>query len=447
VTVGDRLFVLTVKSAATAGTRVLQLIPDTALLAFSRIKTAEIPWQEGRDFVERLLVNSKRALAEASPECRNKAVVNFFHNYLAVGYVRRKAFAREHGFVPPYLMVISPTMRCNLNCYGCYAGGYSDSELGLEEVIDIVEQGKRMGIFFVVISGGEPFIWERIFDLFEAESDVYFQVYTNGSLIDADCADRLGSLGNVLPCISMEGFREETDSRRGIGHFDLICRAMDLLKERGVLFGFSATATIHNNDTLVSDRFVDFCERKGCFMGWYFNYVPVGRSPAPELMPTPEQRILRRGRLKELRRQRRMVLADFWNDGPLTGGCIAGGRSYLHVNAAGDIEPCVFCHFALHNIREHSLTEVLRSDFFRKIRESVPYCENLLRPCMLIDHPAFLREVVNRYGARPTHAAAEAILGDLAAAMDRYAEEYGRLADDQWDAEYGHLRQLEACGE
>ena len=368
MTVAERIFVMTAKGAVEAGLRVLPLVSDDALLRFSRSKIEKIQWPEGRDFMERLLVFGKRAISESSENCRRKAASNFFYNYLVLGQVRRKAFEAEHGFRPPYLLVISPTMDCNLGCYGCYAGSYRRGQLDLDTVIRVIEEAKNMGIYFIVVSGGEPFVWDHIYEVFELENDVYFQVYTNGSLIDQEAASRLSELGNVVPCISVEGFREETDRRRGPGHFAKIIRAMESLREHGVIFGFSATATQANNELVVSDEFVEFCERQGCFIGWYFNYVPIGRMPNLNLMPTPAQRLYRRRRMLELRRTHRILLADFWNDGALTGGCIAGGRSYLHINSNGDVEPCVFTHFAVDNVKETNLTEILKSDFFRSIR-------------------------------------------------------------------------------
>jgi MoaA/NifB/PqqE/SkfB family radical SAM enzyme len=394
--------------------------------------------------MERLLVVGKRMMAEASGACREKAAMNFFYNFLVVGGVRRRRFMEDNGFHPPYLFVISPTMRCNLNCYGCYAGDYARKDLELETVLRIIEQGRRMGVYFVVISGGEPFVWEPIFDLFEAADDVYFQVYTNGSLLDGRNIERLAALGNVLPCISVEGFEEETDRRRGKGHFKKIVRAMDMLREQGVLFGFSATATRSNNEFIVTDEFVDFYQAKGCLIGWYFNYIPIGRQPDLDIMPTPRQRIYRRRRLVELRRRKRMMLADFWNDGPLTGGCIAGGRSYLHINSNGDVEPCVFTHFAIDNVKDKSIRDILAGDFFTEIRNRIPYCDNLLRPCLLIDHPAVLREIVARFGAKPTHPGAGTILDDLKDGLDTYAAEYGNLADEAWYRDYANYPILRA---
>jgi MoaA/NifB/PqqE/SkfB family radical SAM enzyme len=121
--------------------------------------------------------------------------------------------------------------------------------------------------------------------------------------------------------------------------------------------------------------------------GFFPSYVPVGRKPDPQLMPTPQQRDQLRRTVAELRDTKPMLFIDFWNDGPIISGCIAGGRKYFHINANGDIEPCVFCHMAVDNIRKTSIRDALASPFFTKIREKQGAHDNLLRPCMLIGPP------------------------------------------------------------
>ena len=74
-----------------------------------------------------------------------------------------------------------------------------------------------------------------------------------------------------------------------------------------------------------------------------------------------------------VRRTKPVFTADFWNDGCLTNGCMAGGRLYLHVNYRGDVEPCVFIHFATHNImdmysRGEHLWDVLQTPLFKAVR-------------------------------------------------------------------------------
>ncbi|MCX7729763.1 MAG: SPASM domain-containing protein [Candidatus Caldatribacterium sp.] len=213
-------------------------------------------------------------------------------------------------------------------------------------------------------------------------------------------------------------------------------QAMEALRDEGVLFGFSITATRYNTELVSSDEFMDFLINKGCSFGWYFTYVPVGKKPDTSLMPTPEQRIYLRNQVHRLRYEKPIFIGDFWNDGPYVGGCIAGGRRYFHINNMGDVEPCVFCHFTVDNIRNKSLKEVIASPFFRAIQERQPYDNNLMRPCMLIDVPEVLREVVEKYGARPSHEGAESLITTLKDEVDAYAQAFKKLADEIWERDY-----------
>jgi len=433
---GREVKVALIREALKNGARLLPLLSEERLMSFVDEKLSGIPYPEGRAFLARMAIQWKRRLPSMSKNCRNKAISNFFVNALIVGNERRRVFAEKNGFKPPFFFVVSPTMACNLRCYGCYAGEYSKEGLPYDVLSRVLNEARGMGIYFITISGGEPFTRKDLLDLFQEFDDIYFQVYTNGTLINADMAKKLAKVGNAMPCISVEGFEQETDERRGKGTFNRIMAAMDSLQQEGVPFGFSATATRSNNEFVVSDQFIDFYAQKGCFLGWYFNYMPIGRCPELDLMPTPAQRNWRRARLNSIRDVKPILMSDFWNDGPLTGGCIAGGRSYFHINSNGDVEPCVFAHFAVDNIKGKSLAEVLDSKLFWAIRKRQPYNENLLRPCMIIDNPRVLREIVAESGAHPTHPGAETIITDLAEAIDSYAEEYGKIVDPVWLQKY-----------
>ncbi|MGA2192312.1 MAG: radical SAM protein [Nitrospirota bacterium] len=381
------------------------------------------------------LAVAKKIIRETHPNVRKRLVKAFIINQLLLGTNKRKAFQDSGGgFYPPGLYVISPSMRCNLNCFGCYAGSYKKSdELSFEEIDSVINQMKEMGVHFCVVSGGEPFFRKDILDLFEKHHDVAFLVYTHGGLLDEALVKRVAELGNVLPCISIEGYEEETDARRGKGHFKKVMHAMDLLKEAGVLFGFSCTATRKNHDIITSDAYIEMLIDKGCTVGWFFTYVPIGREPNIDLMPTPVQRAELRESVWRFRNTKPILLADFWNDGQLVGGCLAGGRKYFHVNANGDIEPCVFCHFAVDNIRNTTIKDALMSPLFTTIREKHKENENRLTPCILIDKPEYVREAVLISGARPTHPGAEKLITDLAQDIDKYAEEHCRLAGEAWE--------------
>jgi MoaA/NifB/PqqE/SkfB family radical SAM enzyme len=375
---------------------------------------------------------ARRVLSETHPHHRKKIISNFIVNQLLVGTNRRRAFEAERGFYPPDAMLISPTMRCNLNCYGCYAGVYPEEDLPYEVLDRVVGECKEMGIHLVLMTGGEPFLRKDLFDLFEKHEDTIFQIYTNATLIDEKMIDRFVTLGNVVPAISLEGLKEETDGRRGTGQFDRMVRVMDGLREAGIFFAVSTTQTSRNTDVLTSDAFIDFLVEKGCILIWNFHYVPIGREPDLSLMATPEQRNRMRERLAYFRATKPMLFVDFWNDGCLTQGCIAAGRKYFHVNARGDVEPCVFCHFASDNIKEKSLLEALNSMLFREIRSHQPFSENYFRACPLIDHPQKGREFALQHAEYFTHEGAEQLFTDFAQAIDDYSRTYGEIAEAAW---------------
>jgi MoaA/NifB/PqqE/SkfB family radical SAM enzyme len=437
MTLKERLKLYTTKTAIRSALKILPKISDERWLSLIKGRVYRLKKKEERDFLENLLINLKVSAEKVSPQVREKIVMNLINNAMIQGQPKRIAFARKYGISPPNLLVISPTMKCNLRCYGCYAWQYSKkNDLPYDVCNRVINEANDIGLYFFVITGGEPFCWDKIYDFLERHNDSFFQIYTNGQMIDNKAAERLAELGNAVPCISVEGFEKETDERRGKGVWAKIMSAMDALRENGVLFGFSVTATRGNNELVVSDEFIDLFINKGAFIGWYFNYIPIGKEPDMELMPTPEQREYRRAKIVKIRKTKKIIVADFWNDGPLVNGCMAGGKNYLHVNVNGDVEPCVFVHFAADNVKEKSLIDILTSDFFMAFRKRQPYTENHLRPCSIIDNPYILRDIVAETGAYPTHDGAETIIGCLARPLDKYASEYKKIADKVWEEEY-----------
>jgi MoaA/NifB/PqqE/SkfB family radical SAM enzyme len=302
------------------------------------------------------------------------------------------------------------------------------------EIMDkIIREAKSIGTYQITLLGGEPLLRiQELLVLFKNHPDIGFQVFTNGLLMNQDIALALAGLGNVAIALSIEGFQQETDTRRGEGSFDAVLQAMDFLKMAGVLSAFSVTVTRQNLDVVTSDEFIMKMISNGCIYGWYFLYLPVGGCPTTSSMLTPDERRTLRDRIINLRRKYPILLVDFWHDGKITHGCMAGGKKYLHINANGDVEPCVFAHFAVDNINDKSLIEVLQSSFFKEIRRRVGEEKNLLRPCMIIDKPEVLRECVKNHQAYPTSARAFTLLEEFREHLDTYSSAYKKIADELW---------------
>lgn len=373
----------------------------------------------------------------ANPVARKRLVRNLiFHWGVKGGGIRTRI--RNRGCWVPFVIAMSPTMRCNLNCRGCYAGLYSkDGELSEAELDRLFAECRSIGNYFVVLTGGEPYLLkDSLLRLFRKYSDMYFLTFTNGTRIDDAVADELARLGNVAPAISLEGFQPETDRRRGAGVFARVIEATERLRERGVLFGISVTYASDNLEVVTDDRFIEAMMDRGALFAWYFMFVPVGKDPVLELAPSPEQRLYCGRRVAAMRRKYGLFMADFWNDGPAVAGCLAGARRYMHVLNSGRVEACVFAHFGVDNIREKSLLEAANSPFFSAIRNAFPFNEtgNLKRPCILTDNPRVLRDLVREYVPDPGHAHSEDLVSDPAtiAWVDQYAERWKQLTEPEW---------------
>ena len=212
---------------------------------------------------------------------------------------------------------------------------------------------------------------------------------------------------------------------------------MNRLRKAGVIFGISVTYTRENAELVSSDEFLRYYIDAGALFGWYFMFMPVGRDPDLDLVPTPEQRLAFGRKVAEMRTRLPIFLADFWNDGPAVEGCLAGGRRYLHILNSGRIEACVFAHFGVDNIREKTILEAANSPFFRSIRQRFPYNANgnLLRPCMIIDNPRVLREAVAEHIVTQGHEHSEDIICDprVVQWVDRYAARFKELTDPEWE--------------
>lgn len=305
------------------------------------------------------------------------------------------------------------------------------------DVMDkIVTEGKELGCHFYLLTGGEPLMrkWD-IIRLCKKHNDCEFHAFTNGTLIDDDFCKAVTDVGNLSFSISIEGFRDVNDSRRGKGDFDRVMHAMDLLRKYGILFGTSICYTRKNIDTVTSDEFLDLLIKKGVWFTWYFHYMPVGNDASLDLLPTPKQRAYMVRRVREIRGTKggKPIFAiDFQNDGQYIDGCVAGGRNYCHINPNGDVEPCVFIHYSSANINKQSLLECLQQPLFKEYAKGQPFNHNHLRPCPMLENPQYLAAMVKRSGAKSTDLQSPETAEHLCAKCKAYAEKWHPAADKLW---------------
>lgn len=273
---------------------------------------------------------------------------------------------------------------------------------------------------------------DDLLNLCEKHSDCYFMAFTNGTLVDDSFCRELARVGNFALAFSIEGDEKATDMRRGSGTYRKVVEAMERMRAHNLFFGFSTCYHRYNTESVGSDEFIDEMIARGCRFVWNFTYIPVGKDAVPDMLATPEQRAYMYHRVREIRRTKPIFALDFWNDGEYTGGCIAGGRCYLHINAAGDVEPCAFIHYSNVNIHDVTLLEALQSPLFMTYRKRQPFNENHLRPCPLLDNPEALVSMVKETGAKSTEMVAPEDVEVLCGKTRPAAERWAPTADELW---------------
>jgi len=364
--------------------------------------------------------------------------------YRGLGKARKLRDEYHTNF--PWVLLMDPTSACNLRCTGCWAAEYGHKlNLSYELMDSIIEQGKKLGIYFYLYTGGEPLVRkDDIIKLCKKHSDCEFMAFTNGTLVDEVFCQQMLEVKNLTLAISVEGFDKENDSRRGEGTFEKVMHAMDLLKQHRLLFGTSICYTSVNIETVTSDEFLQMLIDKGVRYAWYFHYMPVGNDASLELLPTPEQRKAMYHRIRTIRTNDnplQIMPLDFQNDGEYVGGCIAGGKNYLHINANGDVEPCVFIHYSTANIKEMSLFDALKQPLFQDYHDHQAFNKNMLRPCPMLENPGFLRKMVEETGAKSTDLQSPEDADHLCDKCVDYAKAWAPIANDLWK-ESGHTEGL-----
>lgn len=308
---------------------------------------------------------------------------------------KKRAKAEKSGEHIPAFLIASITSSCNLHCAGCYSranNACSDSapvcQLSADDWNSIFAEAEELGVSFILLAGGEPMIRRDVIEKASGFSSIVFPIFTNGTMVDESYLKLFRKSRNLLPVISIEGESENTDSRRGKGTYEKIISSMDNLKKDGIFFGASITVTTENMEEVYSDSFVESLMEKGCRVVFYVEYVPVTEESS-NLAPDNEHREYAEKKLMQIREKyTEMIFVSFPGDEKSSGGCVAAGRGFFHINSHGGAEPCPFSPYSDVNVKDTSLREALRSELFRKLRENGTMNEDHKGGCILFEKKA-----------------------------------------------------------
>ncbi len=311
----------------------------------------------------------------------------------------KRAENERAGLHVPSYLIASITSSCNLHCAGCYSRANHATEdcapqhqLTAAQWEDIFRQAEDLGVSFILLAGGEPLLRYDVIEAAAMHPNILFPIFTNGTFLGERYMQLLDRYRNLIPVISIEGDEVLTDSRRGEGIWKKVTANMEGLQKQGLLFGCSITVTTENLDEVLSDAFTGSIAARGCKAVFYIEYVPVTEE-AKHLAPGDEERDRIRVGIDRLRLEHpEMVFVSFPGDEKSSGGCLAAGRGFFHINSHGGAEPCPFSPYSDINVAETSLRESLNSGLFRALRDNGHLLEDHIGGCVLYEK----RELVEK---------------------------------------------------
>ena len=211
-----------------------------------------------------------RIINDIDPHVMQTTAVNFFINAALAGWPKQEANREKYQCNIPWTILLDPTSACNLHCTGCWAAEYGNKlNLTYDEIDNIISQGKELGIYMYIYTGGEPLVRkDDLMRLCKKHSDCVFLCFTNATLIDEAFADQMLEVGNFVPAISLEGFEDATDGRRGEGVYQKVIHAIELLHRKKLIYGISACYTSANFDSITSEEFYDKLIEMGVYFIW-----------------------------------------------------------------------------------------------------------------------------------------------------------------------------------
>ena len=304
----------------------------------------------------------------------------------------RQKYCKQGQNIPAFL-IASITSTCNLHCTGCYSranDACSDDEpaaqLSADEWEDIFKQAKEIGISFIVLAGGEPLLRRDVIEKACRYPEILFAVFTNGTMMNNEYLKLFDENRNIVPVLSIEGDEEVTDGRRGKGVHAKLMDSMELMRKNNIIFGASITFTRYNIDSLVSGEFIDQLHDRGCKVVFFLEYVSINEGTV-DMAPTDSERELILDEIDRLRNDYDdMLFMTFPGDEKTTGGCLAAGRGFFHINSQGGAEPCPASPYSDVNVKDASLIEVLESKLFKSLRDEGILMEDHEGGCVLFEH-------------------------------------------------------------
>ena len=274
----------------------------------------------------------------------------------------------------PHVLTVAVTYNCQCDCLHCSAADYQDrtrreaSALRFEELKSTIEQSLALGTTCVVLTGGEPLLYEHIYDLVAAvdRSRSVCTLFTNGEFLREHAVERLkqaGAFGVFVSLDHSDPARHDANRQRP-GLAEKAYRGLRLCQQAGILTGISTYATKEKIADGELGAMMDVARDLGVLEVFLFDVIPTGRLSAQrECMLSEEDArhiVDFRAKYTSLADYPRIIHQTMFSS--IAYPCVAEGcpaaMVQIHLRANGDVCPCDFTPYTFGNIRERPLREI-----------------------------------------------------------------------------------------
>ena len=179
---------------------------------------------------------------------------------------------------------------CNFNCRMCYVRKtplqvkkHPRKMRTLGQWKDLTDQAAEAGMLYLLLTGGEPFLWPDFWELYEyvSQKGLVVSINTNGSMIDRDAVARLKEMPPSRINVTLYGASSETYQRLcgSPEGFKKVDRAITLLKEAGIQTKLNCSLTPDNAGDL--ERIVNYAKERGMILEVAtYMFPPLRKNPA-----------------------------------------------------------------------------------------------------------------------------------------------------------------------
>jgi MoaA/NifB/PqqE/SkfB family radical SAM enzyme len=296
-------------------------------------------------------------------------------DYLKISGVpsaEKRRTAEKQGIHVPVFLQADIVSRCNLSCQSCYwkrgSSCQNGSCLKAEEWDAVFRDAEKLGVRFMILSGGEPLLEKEILIRASHYPNSWFLVFTNGTLLNQDYYLFFSNHRNLVPILCQEvcmNFIPDCGNKSSSLYGSMMC-AIEEMEARDLIYGAAVALTRENRNRVVSRGFLDVLNRRKCNGVVYVEYG-LEEAFGLDLMLGEKERDQVEEELAALQKEfHDMVFLTFPREGRLSERAFFMQEQLFYITADGYVGPKLYRNIYAGNVKQRSLRDILKEEIFVK---------------------------------------------------------------------------------